>query len=609
MRIKEISIKNVPPVKCFEATNLSDVIVLAGRNGIGKTRLVQGLLQYFQNPTGLHNVRLVIDATCDKERESWGKHQLNTEQPNDASRLQKTLQETRLRRNWKSSIINIESDRSIQKIAPYKFSWNIIDPYEEQVGWNFTFGGLRARYQDTIHSIFRKVQAHRNRISTKAERLFRKGEKTMELNFTDPLEAFKYAFRQLLAPKELLDADLQNQQLKYQHEGDSFLLNTLSSGETEVINIVFDFLLRKPADCVVFFDEPELHLHPELSYKLIQTLTSLGENNQFIFCTHSPEIITASLEHSVIFIGPPKSEEENQAIPVHEDDKTNHALKLLGQSVGIIALGKKIVLIEGTHTSLDKQTYGAILKDSFPDLVIVPSGGKGLIKSFSSLINEVLDQSIWGVDFFMLCDRDAIPFTKNPAEIESKSNGRLKVLGRYHLENYFLDERILSKIFEKFEPEDSWLRSQASIRQVLRKIAKEMVSYAVALYSSAYFREQVGNVDIMPKNCHGKEQTELIELIAKVSSEEKNRIDTVLDTKNIESFVSKTADLLISSLNEDTDKWKELIPGKRMLSIFSSKAGIPLGRLKRAYLNEAGQSENNPFQEIINIFEEYNSIN
>jgi predicted ATP-dependent endonuclease of OLD family len=66
------------------------------------------------------------------------------------------------------------------------------------------------------------------------------------------------------------------------------------------VNIVFDFLLRNPSDCIVFFDEPELHLHPELSYKLLQTLSSIGKNNQFVFCTHSPEIITASIENSVV---------------------------------------------------------------------------------------------------------------------------------------------------------------------------------------------------------------------------------------------------------------------------------------------------------------------
>ncbi len=194
------------------------------------------------------------------------------------------------------------------------------------------------------------------------------------------------------------------------------------------MNIVFDFLLRKPADCIVIFDEPELHLHPELSYKLLQTLRGIGSNNQFIFCTHSPDIITASLDSSVIFIAPPKDADSNQAIVVREEDETHQALKLLGQSIGIISLGKKIVLVEGSNASLDKQTYGTILKNRFPNLVLVPGGGKGLLTSFAFLHKEVLERTIWGVEFFMLCDRDAVPPSKSGQDLEAAGKGRLKIL-------------------------------------------------------------------------------------------------------------------------------------------------------------------------------------
>jgi hypothetical protein len=37
MRINEITATNVPPVKSFFVAGLSDVVVLAGANGVGKT--------------------------------------------------------------------------------------------------------------------------------------------------------------------------------------------------------------------------------------------------------------------------------------------------------------------------------------------------------------------------------------------------------------------------------------------------------------------------------------------------------------------------------------------------------------------------------------------
>jgi len=607
MLLKSIRAKDILPVLRFEVDNLSDVVVLAGRNGVGKTRLLQAFINGFQNPAGQTNTQFVIEATNDEERSKWGKNILDTGNQQDAQLLQSTLHANRFRRNWRGSVINIESDRSIQQIQPYQFSFDAIDPDKEQIGWNFMLGGLRNRHQDTLHSIFRKVHSHRNKISSLAEKLMRDGETSMNLDFPDPLEKFKHAFSQLLAPKELLDADLKSQQLKYSSGGNEFLLNTLSSGEREVVNIVFDFILRSPSDCIIFFDEPEIHLHPELSYKLIQTLTNLGDNNQFIFCTHSPEIITASLEHSVIFVSPSKNVDDNQAITVSEDDDTNQALKLLGQSVGVIALGKRIVLVEGEHASLDKQTYGAILKDRFPELVLVPSGGKGLIKSFSLLLDEVLGKSLWGVEFFMLCDRDVVPLSKGEEELEEVGKGRLRILGKYHLENYFLDENIISKVFENIEPEDSWLCSPEKIESKLKEIASDMISYSVALYTSAHFRERVGNIDLMPKDCHKKSREDLISLVLSKSESELGRVKDSIDKEVISTFINETTSVLEDSLVND-GKWKSLIPGKRILNIFASKANIPVGRLKRAYISEAMKSDKNPFQDVIDIYSDFNAM-
>ncbi len=155
------------------------------------------------------------------------------------------------------------------------------------------------------------------------------------------------------------------------------------------------------------------------------------------------------------------------------------------------------LLIEGSNSSLDKQTYGAILKDKFPSLVLVPGGGKGILSSFAFLHKEVLEKTIWGVEFFMLCDRDAIPPSK-PHDV-FVSNERMVVLKRYHIENYFLDETVLAKIFSKMEPDQSWLTSPQEIRTEIKKIARNLVSYTAALTASAYFRESVGTSISCPR--------------------------------------------------------------------------------------------------------------
>lgn len=599
MRLRSIEVKNHPPVLNFVVDQLSDVIVLAGPNGVGKTRLIDALNQKFQNPTSFGNVTLQVEATCETEQRAWGKPILRTTDPEDSQRLLVTLQKARRRTSWQSSVLQFESDRSIQQITPFTFSWDINDPWTEDIGWNLGFTRLRDRFQDTQHSLFRKVQSQEKEIAKKAKELRRGGSETMPLDFPDPLQPFKNAFRQLLAPKTLLDPDPRDQQLYYEYLGQRFPISSLSSGEREVINIVFDFILRNPSDCVVIFDEPELHLHPELSYKLIQTLRSAGSNNQFLLCTHSPDIITSSLDHSVVFLSPARGTDHNQAIRVHEDDETNQALRLLGHSIGIVSLGKQIVLVEGNQASLDKQVYGPILRDHFPSLVLVPTGGKDIIRSFAIVVDHVLDRTIWGVDFFMLCDRDAAADTEVSA-VENSAQGRLRFLPRYHLENYFLDAEVLASCFTLLEPEGSWLRDKNAIEDRLKKLAEAGLSYAAALIVSNAVRRECGNVSVMPGGCTNLSADELVSLLTRSSAAEQTRVQGALNPNAIEELTRQTVAGLQASLADGS--WKALFPGRPIFNQFAAAAKLEPGRLRLAYLNAAAKDGYRTFSDIIGIF-------
>jgi len=607
MRIQAIKAKNIPPVDNFEVENLSDLVVVAGANGVGKTRLINALLQYLQN-FKTPNISCIIEATDKSEESAWGKKELNTFQAPDVNLLKATLQKNQQRRNFISSILYFESDRSIQKIQPYKFTWDTPDPWVEAVSWNITFGGLQNRFQDTLHSIFKKIQNQKTSIATAAVRLKNEGRTSMNLDFSDPLEPFKDAFYQLLGPKTLENADIKNQTLLYSLNGNSLDINTLSSGEREVLNITFDFILRQPSHCIVFIDEPELHLHPELSQKLISTLKTVGKKNQFILCTQSPDIISSALDDSVIFISPIKSDGSNQAILVKSDDETNDALHRLGHSIGIVSLGKKIVLIEGNASSLDKQTYTHLLKNQFSNLVLLPSTGKSAIKSFHAIFTQVLDRSIWGVNFFMIADRDVLPSTYNSAELVAQSKGRFQSLSKYHLENYFLDENVLSATFKEMEPPESWLCDSIKIRDRLREIARSRISYASALIVSKYFRDLVGNIDIMPRDCHSKGIAELMIKILECGNTEQARITKGMEQEQLKSYVEKTYKTLLASLEADNESWKNDIPGKQIFKIFCSEANIQEGRLKTLYIKKAEEIKPNPFQEIIDIFRNFDAL-
>jgi energy-coupling factor transporter ATP-binding protein EcfA2 len=594
VRIKSIKVENQAPVQRFEVEDLSDLVVIAGPNGVGKTRLITTLLNAFRG--SYSGVQMVIEATNPDEQAALGGRQLTIDSPQTLQLVTTILQTNKLRRNYRSGVLYFESSRTIQKIAPFTFTFDYDDPYVEAVSWDLPMQGLAGRWQDTQHAIFKKIQNQKTSIANRAIELQGQGHKSMNLQFTDPLDPFRDAFRKLLGPKELAKADLPGQSLIYSEDGEERPINTLSSGEREVLNVTFDFILRNPNDCIVFFDEPEIHLHPELLTRMVATLRSIGRNNQFFFLSHSPDLVSSSLEDSVVFLTPRREDGSNQAILVKPGDEATKAMHQLGHSVGVLSLGRKIVVIEGTDASLDKRTYGQILANRFPDLVLVPGGGRRTVENFGHLVSSVLDKSVWGVEFFMLTDRDAGQVTQSD---------RIAQLSRYHLENYFLDGDVLAACFATIEDDSSWLRKPLEIERVLRELAAQKIGYAVALRVAHSIRQQCGNVDIMPSGAHELDKEALVSAILERAAAERSRATEGLEVAGIEQLIRTTYDQFLGSITDGSQTWKSDVPGKPILKAFCSRANMQLGRLKNLYLKAAEANGSHTFDDLVDIFKKF----
>src|SRR3569833_314933 len=101
MRLTAIYASDVHPVKRFEIANLSDVVVIAGQNGVGKSRLIGGLLGRFQNLNAIqNNIRLVVEATSENERNAWQQNSLDTSIQAAAIKFLSTLQSFFCRSFW-----------------------------------------------------------------------------------------------------------------------------------------------------------------------------------------------------------------------------------------------------------------------------------------------------------------------------------------------------------------------------------------------------------------------------------------------------------------------------------------------------------------------------
>ena len=86
-------------------------------------------------------------------------------------------------------------------------------------------------------------------------------------------------------------------------QGESTIeLETLSSGEKQLLLILMNVFLLEEKPAVVFMDEPEIALHVSWQYKLLDTLIKLNPQAQFIITTHSPSIFGNGWGGNVVYM-------------------------------------------------------------------------------------------------------------------------------------------------------------------------------------------------------------------------------------------------------------------------------------------------------------------
>lgn len=84
-----------------------------------------------------------------------------------------------------------------------------------------------------------------------------------------------------------------NASLKYKDEYKSINIESLSSGEKQLLILLTETLLQEKKPYVFIADEPELSLHIEWQRNLIAAIRGLNPSAQIVFATHAPEIAAA----------------------------------------------------------------------------------------------------------------------------------------------------------------------------------------------------------------------------------------------------------------------------------------------------------------------------
>ena len=566
MRIKELGLNKWNVIRQADFENLSDFVIVAGPNGVGKTWVKEAIVHIFRNngnpPVGS---KVVLEATVQEEFETWKSKEFTLPQGYFTSILHRQTK----RLKSKSRLIQIDSNRSIDSVNFGQLTFSQIgNPEEEVVGYDYGFNLIKDRFKDICHTLHRLKSKEVTAVYSE----YHKNLNPLSGNITlrklpDPTEKYIQPFDQLLYPKKMRPIDINGSTIEF-HDEDGTVRNfsQLSSGEKEVVILTFDILTQNPSDCIILIDEPEVHLHPELAFRLIKVLKSIGERNQFFLFTHSPDIIGNSLDSGVHFIRPKsRITKGNQVVRIDEDNLEGFKnIPNIRETIGMVSVGKKLLFVEGNNTTIDRNVFATIAKASKIDVAIIPSNSCSNINNMS-LICETLEKGLFGVELFMVRDRDGLT-EEQINNFTSKSIGRLIFLPFYHIENTFLEPEAILIAAKKV-----LLSSAPGIDQIkdkLIELAKSQINYATTLYVKSEIYFQAGNFDVSPKI--SLDETTLIDNIKHAINQRKSELLKQYDTSFSESYIESRLTYWKTSLESSiksgwSNEAKKYFIGKRML--------------------------------------------
>ncbi|KAA6344929.1 hypothetical protein EZS27_007482 [termite gut metagenome] len=87
-----------------------------------------------------------------------------------------------------------------------------------------------------------------------------------------------------------IEIDESTNELIFRRKDNIIKLTDLSSGEKQMLILLFSLFLMENEPHIVLMDEPEASLHMEWQQKLIDVMRAVNPNCQFIISTHSPSI-------------------------------------------------------------------------------------------------------------------------------------------------------------------------------------------------------------------------------------------------------------------------------------------------------------------------------
>ena len=304
MKIKNLHIKEFKGLRDisinFEKNDEPlDLVVLAGSNGSGKTRILESILDYFNIvlvvPEEAQNkIELFFESMEEKCIDKLG-HELSFMYCLKFGSKEKKISVGSVGARY----LDIKKELNIlPKIiyAPAEMNFKKMDMASTTLIQEYNFINI------VNTNLVKDIPSY---IATKIiSAIFKnKNEKVGDVQ--------KKVFDEINEIFEILDIDVKIEDISQDGRnipiftnsaGDKFDINELSSGEKQLFLRTLAIRMLNPENSIILIDEPELSLHPKWQQRIVDVYRKIGENNQIIIATHSPHILGSVKKENIMLL-------------------------------------------------------------------------------------------------------------------------------------------------------------------------------------------------------------------------------------------------------------------------------------------------------------------
>ena len=298
MKIKNLHIKEFKGLRDisinFEKNDEPlDLVVLAGSNGSGKTRILESILRYFQDHINYKQNNIEAEIFYEEKEKNcisnvrdffYRLESFSYCEANDP--LREKHIEIKNKLDILPKVIYVPTEINFQKmnvasttlVQEYKFinivNTNLIKDIPSYIATKMISAMLKNK-NEKVGDVQKKVF---NEINEIFENL------SIDVKVED------------------ISQDGRNITLFTNSSGDEFDINELSSGEKQLFLRTLAIKMLNPENSIILIDEPELSLHPKWQQRIIDVYRKIGKNNQIIIATHSPHILGSVRKENIMLL-------------------------------------------------------------------------------------------------------------------------------------------------------------------------------------------------------------------------------------------------------------------------------------------------------------------